>query len=340
MASKVNIGLIGAGRIGRLHIEHLALRVPQANLLAVSDIIPEKAQRCAADFGVPMTTDNNRLVIENPNVEAIVICTPTDTHTQIVEQVAAAGKHVFCEKPIDFDLARLDRALAAVEEAGVKFQVGFNRRFDSNFRRARELVAGGNIGEPHILRITSRDPEAPSLEYVKVSGGIFLDMTIHDFDMARYLIGSEVEEMYAVGGVMVDPRIGQAGDIDTAVITLRFRNGVIGTIDNSRRAIYGYDQRVEVFGSGGMVTVSNNAPDSAVVSDAQGIHGPLPLYFFMERYVDSYITEMETFVRCIQEDETPPVTGIDGRIPVVMGHAARKSYAENRPVRLDEIAPV
>jgi myo-inositol 2-dehydrogenase/D-chiro-inositol 1-dehydrogenase len=279
-------------------------------------------------------------VIEHPDIDAIVICTPTDTHTQIVEEVAAAGKHVFCEKPLDFDIAGVDRAIAAVEAAGVKFQVGFNRRFDSNHSRVRELVAAGKIGEPHILRITSRDPEAPSIDYVKVSGGIFLDMTIHDFDMARYLIGSEVEEIFAAGGVMVDPRIGEAGDIDTAVMVLRFRNGVIGTIDNSRRAAYGYDQRVEVFGSGGMVATSNKAPDAAVVSDGVGIHGPLPHYFFIERYADSYITEMNAFVRCILEDETPPVTGIDGRIPVVMGHAARKSYEENRPVRLDEIAPV
>lgn len=338
MASKVNVGLIGAGRIGRLHAEHLAFRIPQANLLAVSDIILEAAQKCAAEFGIPKAIQDHREIMEDPNIEAVVICSSTDTHAQMIEEAAAAGKHIFCEKPIDFDLARIDRALAAVEEAGVKLQVGFNRRFDPDFRRVRELVAAGKIGEPHILRITSRDPAPPPIEYVKVSGGIFLDMTIHDFDMARYLIGSEVEEIYAVGGVMVDPAIGEAGDIDTAVITLRFENGVIGTIDNSRRAAYGYDQRVEVFGSGGMVAVSNKTPDSAVVSDAEGVHGPLPLYFFIERYVDSYIAEMEAFIECIQQDRMPPVTGIDGRIPVVMGYAARRSYEENRPVRLGEVA--
>ncbi|RLC92049.1 MAG: inositol 2-dehydrogenase [Chloroflexi bacterium] len=338
MASKVNVGLIGAGRIGRLHAEHLAFRIPQANLLAVSDIILEAAQKCAAEFGIPKAIQDHREIMEDPNIEAVVICSSTDTHAQMIEEAAAAGKHIFCEKPIDFDLGRIDRALAAVEEAGVKLQVGFNRRFDPDFRRVRELVAAGKIGEPHILRITSRDPAPPPIEYVKVSGGIFLDMTIHDFDMARYLIGSEVEEIYAVGGVMVDPAIGEAGDIDTAVITLCFENGVIGTIDNSRRAVYGYDQRVEVFGSGGMVAVSNKTPDSAVVSDAEGVHGPLPLYFFIERYVDSYIAEMEAFIECIQQDRMPPVTGIDGRIPVVMGYAARRSYEENRPVRLGEVA--
>jgi len=338
VASKVNVGLIGAGRIGRLHAEHLAFRIPQANLLAVSDIILEAAQKCAAEFGIPKAIQDHREIMEDPNIEAVVICSSTDTHAQMIEEAAAAGKHIFCEKPIDFDLGRIDRALAAVEEAGVKLQVGFNRRFDPDFRRVRELVAAGKIGEPHILRITSRDPAPPPIEYVKVSGGIFLDMTIHDFDMARYLIGSEVEEIYAVGGVMVDPAIGEAGDIDTAVITLCFENGVIGTIDNSRRAVYGYDQRVEVFGSGGMVAVSNKTPDSAVVSDAEGVHGPLPLYFFIERYVDSYIAEMEAFIECIQQDRMPPVTGIDGRIPVVMGYAARRSYEENRPVRLGEVA--
>ncbi len=338
MSDKVTVGLIGAGRIGRLHAEHLAFRIPEANLLAVSDIISEAAQKCATDFDIPTATQDHRVLMEDPDIEAIVVCSSTDTHAQMIEEAAAAGKHIFCEKPIDFDLARIDRALAAVEKAGVKLQVGFNRRFDPNFRRVRELVAAGEIGEPHILRITSRDPAPPPIEYIKVSGGIFLDMTIHDFDMARYLIGSEVEEIYAAGGVMVDPAIGEAGDIDTAVITLRFENGVIGTIDNSRQAVYGYDQRVEVFGSGGMVTVSNNTPDTAVLGDAQGIHGPLPLFFFIERYVDSYVAEMKVFIECIQQDKTPPVTGLDGRIPVVMGYAARKSYEENRPVRLSEIA--
>ena len=337
MSGKINVGLIGAGRIGRLHAEHLAFRIPEANLVAVSDIILAAAQKCAAQFGIPTAAQDHRVIMGNPDIEAVVICSSTDTHSQMIEEAAEAGKHIFCEKPIDFDLARIDRALAAVEKAGVKLQIGFNRRFDPNFRRVRELVAAGKIGEPHLLRITSRDPAPPPIEYIKVSGGIFLDMTIHDFDMARYLIGSEVEEVYVAAGVMVDPAIGEAGDVDTAIITLRFENGVIGTIDNSRRAVYGYDQRVEVFGSGGMVTVSNKTPDSAVVNDGQGVHGPLPLYFFIERYADSYIAEMQAFIECVRQDQTPPVVGIDGRIPVVMGYAARKSYEENRPVRLGEV---
>lgn len=337
MSTRVNVGIIGAGRIGRLHAEHLAYRIPDANIIAIADIRVEAAERCGADLQIPSAVQDHREIMENPDIEAVIICSSTDTHAQMIEEAAAAGKHIFCEKPIDFDLARIDRALEAVDKAGVKLQIGFNRRFDPNFKRVREMVADGKIGMPHILRITSRDPEPPPIEYVKVSGGIFLDMTIHDFDMARYLIGSEVSEIYAAGGVMVDPEIGKAGDIDTAVITLRFANGTIGTIDNSRRAVYGYDQRVEVFGSEGMIAVSNNSPDTAVYSNAEGVHSSLPLFFFIERYTDSYIAEMKAFMECIQQDKTPPVTGIDGRVPVVMGYAAKKSYEENRPVKLSEI---
>jgi len=338
MTRQVNVGLVGVGRIGRLHAEHLAYRIPQARLLAVADVVVEAAQKAAADLGVPIATRDHRAIMDNPDIEAVVICSSTDTHSLMIEEAAAAGKHIFCEKPIDFDLARIDRALAAVDKAGVKLQIGFNRRFDPNFRRVRELVAAGQVGQPHILRITSRDPQPPPIAYVKVSGGMFLDMTIHDFDMARYLIGSEVEEIYVAAGVMVDPEIGKAGDVDTAVITLRFENGAIGTIDNSRRAVYGYDQRVEVFGSGGAISVDNNYPNTAVVSDGQRIQRDLPFNFFLDRYVESYIVEVKEFIECVVKDTPPPVTGIDGRIPVVMGYAAGKSYAEHRPVRLSEIA--
>jgi myo-inositol 2-dehydrogenase/D-chiro-inositol 1-dehydrogenase len=338
VSSRVNIGLIGAGRIGRLHAEHLAFRIPGANLLAVSDIVLEAAHKCAAECDIPTVTQDHQAIMENPDIEAVVICSSTDTHARMIEQAAAAGKHIFCEKPIDFDLARIDRALAAVEKAGVKLQVGFNRRFDANHIRVRQAVKQGEIGQPHLLHIISRDPAPPPIEYVKVSGGIFLDMTIHDFDMARFLIGNKVEEIYAVGGVMVDPAIGEVGDIDTTVITLRFGNGVIGTIDNSRQAVYGYDQRVEVFGSKGSISTGNNYPNTATIHGAQKVHRDLPFNFFMDRYVESYIAEMKAFIACIQQDTQPPVTGQDGRIPVVMGYAARKSYEENRPVKVSKIS--
>ncbi|MDY7040200.1 MAG: inositol 2-dehydrogenase [Chloroflexota bacterium] len=334
---RVNVGIIGTGRIGRMHAANLAFRVPGASLVAASDVVLEVCQACCQECNIPQAVSDYRRILDDPDVEAVVICSSTDTHARIIEEAAAAGKHIFCEKPIDFDLARIDGSLAAVDRAGVKLQIGFNRRFDPSFKRARNLVAEGKIGQPHIVRITSRDPQPPPIEYIKVSGGMFLDMTIHDFDMARYLINDEVTEVFAAGGVLVDPAIGQAGDVDTAVITLRYANGAIGTIDNSRQAVYGYDQRVEVFGSEGAIVVSNNTRDGAVLSNAAGVHGSLPLFFFIERYTEAYVAEMEAFVECIRQDKTPPVTGIDGRIPVVMGYAAKKSYEENRPVKLGEI---
>jgi myo-inositol 2-dehydrogenase/D-chiro-inositol 1-dehydrogenase len=337
MTRQVNVGVIGAGRIGRVHTENLAYRIPEANVVAVADIFVEAAEKCAADFHIPSAFKDHRAIIENDEIEGVVICSSTDTHAQFVAEAAAAGKHIFCEKPIDLDLKKIDRALEAVSQAGVKLQIGFNRRFDPSFKRVRDMVAEGKIGTPHIVHIFSRDPAPPPVEYIKVSGGIFLDMMIHDFDMARYLIGGEVEEVYATGGVMVDPRIGEAGDIDTALVALRYAQGAIGSIDNSRQAVYGYDQRVEVFGSGGGVVAANRTPDNAIYSNAEGVHAAKPLYFFIERYTDAFIAEMKEFITCILEDKTPSVTGIDGRIPVVMGLAAWKSYRENRPVKLSEI---
>jgi len=267
----------------------------------------------------------------------VLICSSTGTHADLVVEAAEAGKHIFCEKPIDHSLAKIDRALAAVAKAGVKLQIGFNRRFDANFARVRQAVASGEIGMPHLMHIVSRDPAPPPVSYVKVSGGIFLDMTIHDFDMARFLIGDEVEEIYTAAGVMVDPEIGRAGDLDTALVVLRFKSGVIGTIDNSRKAVYGYDQRVEILGSQGSIATGNCYPNQAVISTATAVKRDLPLNFFMDRYTDSFASELRAFVAAVLEDKPTPVTGIDGRIPVVMGLAARRSYDERRPVRLEEM---
>lgn len=335
--AKINVGVIGAGRIGTLHIEHLAQNIPDAELVAICSLDRGRVDTLAAQFNLPKVTNDYTTILADAQIDAVLICTSTDTHVQISQEAAEAGKHIFCEKPIAFDLAQIDETLAIVKKTGVKFQVGFNRRFDASFRRIREAVAAGEIGEPHILRITSRDPGPPPIEYVKVSGGIFLDMTIHDFDMARYLIGDEVTEVYATGGVRVDPGIGEAGDIDTAVITLKFRNGVIGTIDNSREAVYGYDQRVEVFGSKGMVTAANPLTDTVTFSDSAGTRAAAPPYFFIERYKPAFLAELQAFLTCIREDTAPLVTGEDGRVPVVMGFAAMQSLRENRPVRLDEI---
>ena len=339
MTTKNNLrfGVIGAGRIGKIHAENLATRIPGVQVAAIADVDLKAAQELAARLHVPVALDDYLAILSDPTIDAVAICSSTDTHARIIIEAAQAGRHIFCEKPIDHDLSKIDAALEAVEKAGVKLQIGFNRRFDPNFRKVRAMVAEGKIGDPHILRITSRDPAPPPVSYVKVSGGMFLDMTIHDFDMARYLCGSEVEEVYVAAGVMVDPGIGEAGDVDTAVITLRFANGAIGTIDNSRKAIYGYDQRVEVFGSGGMVQAHNNTPDNDVYFSADGVQSAKPLYFFLERYMASFIAELKDFVQSIRDDTIPPVTGIDGRIPVVIGMAAKKSYLEHRPVKLNEI---
>jgi myo-inositol 2-dehydrogenase/D-chiro-inositol 1-dehydrogenase len=338
MADTVKIGLVGTGRIGRLHAEHLTFRIKNAQVAAVSDVVAKAAETCAAACGIKTAVTDHRRIMEDSEIDAVVICSSTDTHAKFIEEAADAGKHIFCEKPIDFDLAKIDRALEKVETNRVKLQVGFNRRFDSNFRRIHESVVEGKIGKPHILRITSRDPEPPPIEYVKVSGGIFLDMMIHDFDMARFLIGDEIEEVFATGGVMIDPELEKVGDLDTAVVILIYKNGVIGTIDNSRQAVYGYDQRVEVFGSGGVLMAENNTPTRVRLIDSEGAKGDLPLYFFLERYTEAYIQEMQEFVDCVIRDEAPPVTGTDGRIPVVMGKAARLSYEQRRPVKLSEIS--
>ncbi len=332
MSEYVRLGVIGVGRIGRLHVHHLVTQIPQARVVAVADVIEEVARQVAHTYHIPHVYRDPRALVEREDIDAVIICSSTNTHADFIEMAARAGKHVFCEKPLDLDVDRVRHVLRVVAEAGVKLQVGFQRRFDPSFRRARDLIAQGAIGVPHVVRITSRDPAPPPLEYIKVSGGIFLDMTIHDFDMSRFLLNDEPEEVYATGGVLVDPAIGEAGDIDTALITLRFRSGALVSIDNSRKAVYGYDQRVEVFGSEGMVAVGNKMPDQVVQVDVNGTHGPKPVYFFMERYTEAYIEEMRAFVRSLLEDTPPPVTGWDGLVPVMMGHAAWQSYREHRPI--------
>ncbi|HEY1493789.1 MAG TPA: inositol 2-dehydrogenase [Candidatus Solibacter sp.] len=335
---QLNVGIIGAGRIGKVHAETLAFRLPEARTLAIADVNREAAQAVAARCGIPIVSGSSDEILAHREIEAVLICSSTNTHADLIVEAAQAGKHIFCEKPIAHSVAEIDRALAAVVRAGVKLQIGFNRRFDANFARVRQAVASGEIGVPRLMHIISRDPAPPPIAYVRVSGGMFLDMTIHDFDMARFLIGDEVEEIYTAGGVMVDPEIGAAGDLDTAVIVLRFRNGVIGTIDNSRQAAYGYDQRVEILGSKGSIATGNNYPNQAVVSTAQEVRKDLPLNFFMERYTESFANEIRAFVDAIREDRPTPVAGIDGLVAVQMGIAARRSYDERRAVRMDELA--
>lgn len=332
----LKLGLIGAGRIGRLHAENLVRHVPGAELVGVADVVEEAAAGLARELGIPRVTTDYRELLRSPEIEAVLVCTSTDTHAEIIREAAAAKKHIFCEKPLALDLEEIDSALAAVREAGVILQVGFHRRFDPHFRRLKELIGEGAIGRPWLLKITSYDPAPPPIAYIRVSGGIFLDMTIHDFDMARFLLG-EVEEVYATGAVLVDPEIGAAGDVDTAVVTLRFESGALGVITNCRRATYGHDQRIEVLGEKGGLFAENPLPHTAVLAD-QGGYRSAPLHhFFVERYRDAYIAEMEAFVGAVREGKEPPVTGHDGKIPVVMGYAAKRSLAEGRPVKLAEI---
>ena len=336
-AGKLRLGVLGAGRIGKIHAENLATRIPEAELVVLADVFAGELKSVAARFGSCRTAADYKDVIAAADVHAVVICTPTNTHYQIILDAAAAGKHIFCEKPIELSIEKIKTINQSVEKCGVQLMVGFNRRFDPNFSKMREMIESGKIGEAQILRITSRDPAPPPEDYLRSSGGIFLDMTIHDFDMARFLLATEVKEIYAKADVLVDPVFKNVGDWDTAVVTLTFGNGALGTIDNSRKAVYGYDQRVEVFGSEGMIAVRNKTPDDHVHIDRVAAHSPLPLHFFLERYAESYLNEMKAFVDAIRNDKPLPVTGQDGLMSVAMGLAAKKSAKENRPVPVAEV---
>lgn len=331
---KLKIGIIGAGRIGRLHAGNITLEVENAEVLAIADIFENAARECADELGIKNVYKDYRYILDNKDIDAVFICTSTDTHAKLIKEASDAKKSIFCEKPIAFDLDEIDEALASVSKNNVLLQIGFNRRFDPGFAKVREFVRSGAIGIPHILKITSRDPLPPPIEYVQVSGGIFVDMTIHDFDMARYLMGSEIKKVFATGAVLIDPEIGKVGDIDTAITTLEFENGAIGVIDNSRKAIYGYDQRVEVFGSKGVTHAENKKSDEAILGDEKGFHSSLPLFFFLERYKESYIKEEKAFINSIIEGKTPLVTGEDGKIAVVIAQAATQSLKEGKPVKI------
>ena len=333
----LRFGVLGVGRIGKIHAQNLVNQIPGAEVVALSDTFSEPLLAVASELKITKTFTDYKELLAMTDVDAIVLCTPTSTHYQIILDAAAAGKHIFCEKPVDLSLEKLSEINKVVEQSGIRFMVGFNRRYDNNFLKVRAMVGNGKVGDPHLLRITSRDPGPPPENYIGSSGGIFLDMTIHDFDMARYLLASEVEELYAATNVLVDPVFQKYGDWDTAVVTLKFANGAMGAIDNSRKAAYGYDQRVEVFGSKGMVAVGNNTPDTHVYLDSAGSHAALPLNFFMDRYSESYRREMEEFVHSIREKTPVPVTVYDCLMAVRMGIAAGLSAKEDRPVRLSEI---
>ena len=337
MAEKeLNIGVIGAGRIGKLHANNLVNRIPRARLVAVSDVYLKGARELADSLGVKDAYEDYREILKRPDVDAVLICAPTDLHSPISIEAAQAGKHIFCEKPIDHDLDKIEAVLEAVKKAGVKYQVGLNRRFDRNFKKVQERVQAGDVGEVHIVKVTSRDPAPPPAEYVKSSGGIFVDMTIHDFDMVRFLTGSEVEEVSTFGAVLVDPAIGEAGDVDTCIITLRFKNGALGVIDNSRQAVYGYDQRIEVFGAKGCVMADNETANNTVLYTADAVTKEKPLWFFLERYNDAFVEEVREFVDACLDGKDTPVGAFDGLQPVKIAIAAKKSWQQGgKPIKVE-----
>ena len=333
--SLLRVAVIGTGRIGRMHAELLASRVPGATLAAVSDAVAELAEEVGSAHGVPALDVGH--LLSDPAIDVVAICAPTSTHVPLIVEAAEAGKAIFCEKPISLELAEVDRALKAVEKAGTPLMVGFNRRFDPSHAAVREAVVSGAVGPPHVLRITSRDPDPPPLSYARTSGGIFLDMTIHDFDTARYVVGSEVLEVYAAGAVRIEPELAEFGDVDTAVVTLRHENGCLTVIDNSRRATYGYDQRVEVLGAKGLAASENPLSNTAITRDSSGTRSAALPYFFIERYSASYIRQWEAFIAAVASRSAPPTSGLDGRAALVLGLAAKRSLEEDRPVRTSEV---
>ena len=334
----IKIGIIGAGRIGRVHAENIAKFVPEMEIKTVSDpYMSGETLEFLQRLRIPGLVKDADVILSDPEIKAVVVCSPTDLHAEYAIKAAQAGKDVFVEKPVDYRIERVREVIDAVKRAGVKLQVGFNRRFDHNHRAVYEAVRAGKVGRVNLIKISSRDPAPPSIDYVKVSGGIFYDMMVHDFDMARFLAGSEVTEVFAYGGVLVDPAIGEAGDVDTAVVSLKFENGAMGVIDNSRRAVYGYDQRVEVFGSEGAVMDGNDTPSNAVFYGVEGTVSDTCYKIMWDRYTGAFAAEQKAFASAVINGTETPVTGEDGLYPILIAAAAAKSLREGRPVRIAEI---
>ena len=330
---KIKIGVIGVGRIGKMHIKNIANLRDQFEITAISDPNNPELAQIAEDYHIQKFSKDYHDVLSG-DVDAVVIASSTSTHAEIITAAAKAGKNIMCEKPIDTDIERIKKVLKVVDDSGVILQVGFNRRFDHNFRKIHDYVVDGTIGNPHIIKVSSRDPEPPSYDYVKVSGGLFSDMMIHDLDMVRYLSNSEVVEVYANGAVLVDPEIGKLGDIDTAIVSLKFANGALGVIDNSRQAVYGYDQRAEVFGSKGQAFSENDKNSNVELDLNDGGHLDKIPYFFIDRYVQAYVDEFKEFYKAIVNQTEPIVTGLDGLRAVQLAQACQKSLETHEPVKL------
>ena len=330
----LKVGLLGAGRIAGVHATAISSN-PNSELVAVSDFYPEAAQKLADQFGCQARTTDE--IIADPAIDAVLIATSTDTHSDLIEAATAAGKAVLCEKPVDLSLERARTCLANADKNGQPVMIGFNRRFDSNFGALKAALDAGEIGKAELLSITSFDPAPPPVAYVKVSGGLFRDMMIHDFDMANFIMGETPVRISAVGSSIVDPEIGAAGDVDTAVVTMTYADGKIAVIKNSRRAVFGYDQRVELLGSDGMLQVQNMLENTVVKATKAGVSSAKPTYFFLERYMPAYAAEWADFVKAIAEGTDVPVSLADGVAALAMAEAAHRSRQTGAPVLLADI---
>jgi len=334
----IRVGLIGAGRMGKVFANTLAFSVAEVDLIAIADRDPNIAREAASRYGARLHFTDYSQLLEREDIEAVVIATPTSTHPEVIQAAAAAGKHVFSEKPLAQSLPECDQAIAAAAAAGVKLQLGFMRRFDPAYRMAKKKIDEGVIGKPVMFRATSRDPKRTNLEFARRenSGGLILDMGVHDFDLARWLMGSEVVRVYTEGDCLVYPELKEVGDIDNAMINLRFENGAIGNIDVSRNAVYGYDIRTEVLGSEGSLLIGNLQQTSTLVMTHQGVtHDTVPS--FTERFAEAYAEEIRDFVACILDGRDPSVTGWDARQATAIGVAATLSLDEQRPVMVNEV---
>lgn len=330
----LKVGLLGAGRIAGVHATAITTN-PGSRLVAVSDINPEAAAKLAAQYGAEARTTD--AILNDPGIDAVLVATSTDTHSDLMERATAAGKAVLCEKPVDLSLARAQACQLAVAKTGCPVMIGFNRRFDPNFAALKAALDKGEIGRAELLSITSFDPAPPPVAYIRVSGGLFRDMMIHDFDMANFLMGTAPVSVSAVGTSIVDPAIGAAGDVDTAVVTMAYADGRIAVIKNSRRAVYGYDQRVELLGSEGLLQAQNMLENTVVKSTTAGVTGAKPTYFFLERYIPAYAAEWAAFVTAVNAGSPLPVTLADGVAALAMAEAATRSATSGAPVTLASV---
>ncbi|MBN9436189.1 inositol 2-dehydrogenase [Bosea sp. (in: a-proteobacteria)] len=325
----MRFGLLGAGRIGRIHGLNVAAR-GDATLVALADAAQDAAASLAAASGAKVASAE--AILSDSSIDAVLICTPTDTHADLIEAAVSAGKAVFCEKPVDLDAARIRRCLDVVAKSGKPLMIGFNRRFDPNFAALEKRLRMGEAGAIEIVSVISRDPSPPPVDYVKRSGGLFRDMMIHDFDMARFLLAEEPVEVFALGSALVDPAIGAAGDVDTAAVLMRTASGRIAQISNSRRASYGYDQRIEVHGSQGMLRAGNIHETTVEIATGAGFRADPVQNFFLERYTGAYRAELDAFIATVRDRRQPSPSGQDGLKAQILADAATESRRTGKPV--------